>query len=784
MFAESEIMADSKLKTEPMAGPVETCEPLPAFYQAAVALLLVGHTLCLPPVCPPDHDHSTIMENHMVLEWSPFSETAVAVEAESEPSVILDLKHAPRVEARSLLKSPHVQPEPSASRGALVLALALPLASLVALGSLGLLVKRRLESVKEKQAESLQRLEGSLAEDPTVAAFYRELRHALHTPDGTEADGSPEGDLPRASDNSTKTPADPVEEYLTALPARLTGLRLVLSEISAAANEATRLVKVLEFIQQMEGMRTSARPPELRPVWLLASALEGLFKQLSSNAAETSPSVLNTAGAAVDLLERLSVRGVNPNLATEPPVRLLAVDDDPVSRLAVSFALKRAFNAPDLAPAGAAALELAAQHDYDVIFLDVDMPGMDGYELCTRIHQIERHRNTPVVFVTRHGDFNSRARSTASGGEDLIAKPFLAFEITVKALTLALRGRLQGRSGKPESALSGNPAPLAASAAELTPIGRSVTPPAPLPTQVNGHTHPTPATASDVLTTLVSQTRSAVNGKSPWQLGDRAFQSLFKSTANSPEAFFSHAPAQLGELRLQLQAVQNAADPAQVERFLGELHFNVHSLTAEAERNELRAIARLSSTLEGMLKKLLDQPKHCSPSTLNAAAAALELLEELCCHTAEEPDLSNPPVSILVVDDDAVARRGVAAAIQLVFGRPEDAASGDAAVTLAQEKQFDLILLDVLMPGIDGFATCSRIHETALNRRTPVVFVTSHDDPEARSQAVAAGGCGFIPKPVLASQIKLTALTHILRFRLSKPEPAHLPEPADCVETA
>jgi hypothetical protein len=60
----------------------------------------------------------------------------------------------------------------------------------------------------------------------------------------------------------------------------------------------------------------------------------------------------------------------------------------------------------------------------------------------------------------------------------------------------------------------------------------------------------------------------------------------------------------------------------------------------------------------------------------------------------------------------------------------------------------------------------------------------SHDDKDSRSQATASGGCGFIPKPVLASQITLTALTFILRARLNKFEPAPALEEAACLETA
>ena len=128
---------------------------------------------------------------------------------------------------------------------------------------------------------------------------------------------------------------------------------------------------------------------------------------------------------------------------------MLAVDDDPISRHAISFALKKALNAPDLAPHADAALPLCAQHLYDVIFLDVQMPGMDGFELCTKIHETGQNRRTPIVFVTCQSDFESRAKSTLVGGHDLMGKPFLTFEITVKALTLVLRGRLESSADKP-----------------------------------------------------------------------------------------------------------------------------------------------------------------------------------------------------------------------------------------------------------------------------------------------------------------------------------------------
>lgn len=220
-----------------------------------------------------------------------------------------------------------------------------------------------------------------------------------------------------------------------------------------------------------------------------------------------------------------------------------------------------------------------------------------------------------------------------------------------------------------------------------------------------------------------------------------------------------------------MQEARHDAEPADRLEFLGEFYLAVHAVCAEVQHAELGAAFRLGSALESMLKKLLERPKSWTPSTVQAAAAALELFLELC-RTGANPDLADPPIALLVADDDPVARRAISGSLQLAFGRPDSAESGEAALRLAREKAFDLIFLDVRMPGMDGFAACSRIHETRRNRLTPVVFVTSYDDLDSRSNAAASGGCGFIPKQVLASQIKLVALSFILRARLGQRIPA------------
>ena len=73
------------------------------------------------------------------------------------------------------------------------------------------------------------------------------------------------------------------------------------------------------------------------------------------------------------------------------------------------------------------------------MLLDVAMPDMDGFELCKQLRRLPEYHKTPIIFVTAHGDFESRAQSVLSGGNDLISKPILPIELAVKAVTHLLK---------------------------------------------------------------------------------------------------------------------------------------------------------------------------------------------------------------------------------------------------------------------------------------------------------------------------------------------------------
>ena len=89
-----------------------------------------------------------------------------------------------------------------------------------------------------------------------------------------------------------------------------------------------------------------------------------------------------------------------------------------------------------------AALEALAEEHYDLIFLDVNLPQMDGFALCSLIRQLPGYGTTPVIFVTGMSSLENRVQSSLSGASDFVGKPFNLHELNVKTLTLILKAGL------------------------------------------------------------------------------------------------------------------------------------------------------------------------------------------------------------------------------------------------------------------------------------------------------------------------------------------------------
>jgi CheY-like chemotaxis protein len=272
-----------------------------------------------------------------------------------------------------------------------------------------------------------------------------------------KAEQHPEPDLPSQEQPDALT-TQARQLFFATTPEQLLAIWSLLQAIQAESSSNQQRIMLSQVCTHLQSLKYAASFPEVLPVWQLTSVTEGLAQQLVKHPGEITVKRIECIAAALQLLTELCRPAVPADLITAPPIRLMVVDDDLISRRAIAHALAKAFRQPDIASNGEAALAQISKISYDVIFLDILMPGLDGFELNTKIRETSVNQFTPVVFVTSQSDALTRERAELCCG-DLIIKPFLTFEITLTAMVLATRARfntlrkdLTGESVKQEHA--------------------------------------------------------------------------------------------------------------------------------------------------------------------------------------------------------------------------------------------------------------------------------------------------------------------------------------------
>ncbi len=120
--------------------------------------------------------------------------------------------------------------------------------------------------------------------------------------------------------------------------------------------------------------------------------------------------------------------------------------------------------------------------------------------------------------------------------------------------------------------------------------------------------------------------------------------------------------------------------------------------------------------------------------------------------------------SVLAVDDDPAALEALAIALGELGYDVWQSLDGETALTLAAERQPDVILLDVHMPGMDGYEVCQRLTNTEATALIPVVFLTGETSREGRLKGLEAGATDFLHKPCDLTELEVR-VRNLVRFR-------------------
>ena len=128
---------------------------------------------------------------------------------------------------------------------------------------------------------------------------------------------------------------------------------------------------------------------------------------------------------------------------------ILIVDDDPDIRKVLEILLKEKYFVSQASDGPSAIAYIRENPQTDLVVLDVMMPGMSGYDVCTELRKIS---NVPILFLTARTAEDDRLTAYSSGGDDFLPKPFSPGELTAKVVSLLRRYREY--RGKPDIGLS------------------------------------------------------------------------------------------------------------------------------------------------------------------------------------------------------------------------------------------------------------------------------------------------------------------------------------------
>ncbi|MEO8426508.1 MAG: response regulator [Verrucomicrobiota bacterium] len=387
---------------------------------------------------------------------------------------------------------------------------------------------------------------------------------------------------------------------------------------------------------------------------------------------------------------------------------LIVEDDETVANIYANRFREEGFEAETLSD-GAAALNRIPTYRPNVVLLDLDLPLVHGLEVIKRVRSQPELQSLPLVVFSNAYQHSIIAQAWKAGASMCLIKADSTPTQVVAAVSKAM---FEAANSAPRLTL------------------------------------PTPPT-------VLYQSTHRPNAKA-----DPVFQ------AEIVKAFARQTHESLMEMRTMWGQFLTCKDPALQISHLRQIQHKVHALTSNAAVAECLQMANMSSAFEALLKELCDRPDNINLSTIRTVGLTVDFLAFLLDWVGRDLPTQVSPPRVLVVDDEFIACRAVESALEIVNIKPAIADRAEDALTLLQENPYDLILLDVDMPGITGFELCSQLRALPAHKNTPVIFVTGMTSFEDRAQSTLSGGNDLIGKPILLIELTVKAVTHLLRHQL------------------
>ena len=214
----------------------------------------------------------------------------------------------------------------------------------------------------------------------------------------------------------------------------------------------------------------------------------------------------------------------------------------------------------------------------------------------------------------------------------------------------------------------------------------------------------------------------------------------------------------IDDFSLDMRAYVDSLKAAVREKNISEIRYISHTIKGAARNFGARELIDLSIDLENGAKK--GELKNADNSVNSIDRVIERLCSDLKNYTKTECELK--PIDecfesydqVLVVDDDRTSRVLLAEALRNYGCSVDEAKEGSEALEICRQSMPDLILVDAIMPGLDGFGLCQKIRQMPYGGDIPILIITASESEEAVAKAFSVAATDFIAKPVNVSVIQ------------------------------
>jgi diguanylate cyclase (GGDEF)-like protein len=378
-------------------------------------------------------------------------------------------------------------------------------------------------------------------------------------------------------------------------------------------------------------------------------------------------------------------------VAGDHAARVLVVEDNRTNQTIAAGMLQMLGCLPELVSNGREAVQACKGAAWDLILMDCAMPIMDGYEATANIRALEDGalRRTPIVAMTANTQPADVEKCLAAGMDDHLSKP-----LTLGSLTSRLQRWLPS----------------------VSTLARE--------------REATPATESNPVLVPESLDETVLA---------RLTEALGGAIGQAIRPFLEDMPVYLDELEAAALAVETE-----------QLRRAAHAVKGAAGNLGAAALAALAKEIEEHAVAARTGEVLPLVARLRAEFALARQGLEAALERESAPPTPAPASGalVLVVDDDRSTRSTLRAALRRSGFAVAEASNGNEVLASVDRLRPDVILMDAMMPGMDGFTACAKLQESPEGRDIPVLMITALEDSASIERAFAVGASDYITKPI------------------------------------